>query len=348
MYQLLLLVFIIATYSNSLSLELEVLSRDPNEMIFQWNNNLENRNIFITTSKLDIDKVIPDSKKKYNFISNLEDVDNTSIIAPGQFVLYVGNLSRGSATINGFEPQGKYSIDLFVEDSTNTYNNIISKQIQMLAPKVHKQAFNINFVKTKSNSISLNFLFGQGFQRIVVARENLEPDLSLIHPTKYIANANFGKGDSVGVGTFVVADFMGNNVEITNLNPNTIYFFKVIEYNGDSITANYNISDAPGNPSGKRTLLPTPKILNAENTETKYLFKPKWEKVEGALSYILDVAYDHQFKRILDEYRSIDVGDLDHFMVKVPNMTDQVFYRVKAIAGKNFSEYSDADEVIFK
>jgi len=59
----------------------------------------------------------------------------------------------------------------------------------------------------------------------------------------YNASSVFGAGANLGGGNFVVYNGMGSGVIVTGLNPIQPYYLRVIEYNGNNSTANYNISN---------------------------------------------------------------------------------------------------------
>lgn len=113
------------------------------------------------------------------------------------------------------------------------------------------QASDMSFSSVNSSQLTLNFLKGNGSRRIVVAKAESEVDDDLlVDGMGYSANAAFGSGSDLGGGNYVVYDggvSEGGSVTITNLDlANTIYYFKVFEYNGKYGSNVSNIVYQPG------------------------------------------------------------------------------------------------------
>ena len=82
-------------------------------------------------------------------------------------------------------------------------------------------------------------------------------DSNPVDSVSYTANAAFGSGTQIGTGNFVVKAGAGP-VTVTGLSSNTVYYFRVYEFNGSTNTTNYNGNTATGNPAPKYTLAPSP------------------------------------------------------------------------------------------
>ncbi|MBN2820562.1 MAG: hypothetical protein JXP36_16435, partial [Bacteroidales bacterium] len=85
-----------------------------------------------------------------------------------------------------------------------------------------------------SNSFHINFTVGSGQKRLIVMREGSPVDAQPVDDVNYIDNTFLGAGDEIGTGNFVVYDGEDDNVIITGLNPGTVYYFTVFEYNAFS------------------------------------------------------------------------------------------------------------------
>ncbi|WMN11888.1 BspA family leucine-rich repeat surface protein [Marivirga salinae] len=96
---------------------------------------------------------------------------------------------------------------------------------------------------------------GNGTSRIVVAREGSAVTTNPSDLTTYAANANFGSGTELGSGNYVVYNGIGNNFTVNNLNPGSVYHFRVYEYNGTASDENYNLSTGTVNPAAASTLI---------------------------------------------------------------------------------------------
>ncbi|OJJ15873.1 hypothetical protein BKI52_36755 [marine bacterium AO1-C] len=106
-------------------------------------------------------------------------------------------------------------------------------------------ASSINFTSVTSTSMTVNWTNGNGARRVVVAKASSAVDQDPVDGTGYAANAAFGSGANLGSSNFVVYDGTGNSVNVTGLSSGVTYHFKVIEFNGTTVTANYRLTGAP-------------------------------------------------------------------------------------------------------
>ena len=96
------------------------------------------------------------------------------------------------------------------------------------------------------NSMTLNWSNGNGTARIVVANETIDtpqnsPSDFSAYPldgTDYTANPQFGSGDNLGDGSFVIYNGTGTSVDINGLDSGKEYAFRVYEYTQNTTTAN--------------------------------------------------------------------------------------------------------------
>lgn len=105
-------------------------------------------------------------------------------------------------------------------------------------------ASNMEATNVTNNSIDLSWQNGDGTSRIVVAKaissnaNAINFDAYPIDGTEYIANSNFGLGDDLGDGSFVVYNGSGSSVTISNLLEDTDYAIRVYEYKKTSNNGN--------------------------------------------------------------------------------------------------------------
>ena len=86
---------------------------------------------------------------------------------------------------------------------------------------------NINHQIINNTSISFQWTNGNGSGRMMVMREGSPTDKYPLDGTDYNANSNFSSGDNLGNENYVVYSGTGNNVTVTNLNPDKKYFVLV-------------------------------------------------------------------------------------------------------------------------
>ena len=74
-------------------------------------------------------------------------------------------------------------------------------------------------------------------------------------------------------------------------------------------------------------------------------FTARWESVNGATHYLLDVARDENFDQLLDGYQDLDVGDEIEFKIVGLTSGATYFYRVRAATETTTSQSSNTIEV---
>lgn len=92
------------------------------------------------------------------------------------------------------------------------------------------QASSYNATAIGNTAATVNWTSGNGSNVLVLARSGAAVNTSPVSGTAYTANANFGFGQQIGSGNFVVYNGPGTSVNVTGLSPATNYYFSVFEY----------------------------------------------------------------------------------------------------------------------
>jgi len=98
---------------------------------------------------------------------------------------------------------------------------------------------NVVITKTDGRELGLSWTNGNGQRRIVVAKQGSNFTSVPANGTDYNANSIFGSGQQLGAGEYVVYDDNFNATTITGLNPATVYYFKIFEYDGTGANTIY-------------------------------------------------------------------------------------------------------------
>jgi hypothetical protein len=124
--------------------------------------------------------------------------------------------------------------------ATNNYGTSYTTvgTITTLASEPTIQASNINFANVGMNSMTINWINGNGTNRMVVVKASGAPGTPLDGQT-YSANTIFGSGSTFGTNEYVVYIGANNTVDITGLTASISYSVKVFEYNGSGGSINY-------------------------------------------------------------------------------------------------------------
>ncbi len=205
-----------------------------------------------------------------NYIANTNGMGNpTYEIGTNNYVLYQGaNDGTGNGiTISGLELNTNYHFALFEYNGNfgkvflNTSSTIptsgdIANQSTTTYPSL--AATNFSFIPD-GNRIKYSFIKGNGARRIVVAKMGSPIDAIPVDGQEYNANQTFSIGDDLGNNNFVIYDgnSNGTNLIIDGLNPSTLYYFKVFEYNKEGVLTYYLINP---NLEGSATTLSPPTI----------------------------------------------------------------------------------------
>jgi len=121
-------------------------------------------------------------------------------------------------------------------------------------------ASTLSFSNIGCSSIDLSWTSGNGTNRIVVASSSPITG-SPTDQINYNSNTNFGTGDIISAGEFVVYNNTGNSFTVTGLSTSTTYYFSIFEYNGTNpnCTENY-LTSSPESNSETTTTCTNPEI----------------------------------------------------------------------------------------
>lgn len=157
----------------------------------------------------------------------------TAFTAAGEYVVYAG--AGNSVNIRALKPGTVYHIKVF------EYNNLTGTIEYLTIPLTTStstlaapttNASNLNFTAIAGNEVALNWTNGNGNARIVLARKGAPVNGVPENLSSYGSSTNYGDGAQIGDGSFVVAKTTTTRATISNLEPNTTYYFAIHEYNG--------------------------------------------------------------------------------------------------------------------
>ncbi len=191
-----------------------------------------------------------------------------TVASSGNYVVYEG--SGSSTTITGLSPSTTYEFKVyeFVGTGTNTYYQTSNgsganpnSTSTSLASAPTTQASSVNFTSVGSTGFTINWTNGNGIARIVAVREGSQGTIT--NPTDnqtYAANSDWSiKGDQLGnSGYYIAYNGSSNSVSVSNLNPNTVYWVQVFEYNNTPGNERYNKNTETGNPASTTTFKAQP------------------------------------------------------------------------------------------
>lgn len=105
-----------------------------------------------------------------------------------------------------------------------------SRLVTIKTPTVATSNFNV--INVSSNSISLQWMNGNGANRLIVVRADSAVNQNPLDGASYTANAVFGSGTNLGNGNYVVYSGSGTQTIVTGLQINKRHHFTIFEFNG--------------------------------------------------------------------------------------------------------------------
>ena len=149
----------------------------------------------------------------------------------------------------------------------------------------------LSFTSEGSTSSRISWVNGSGDGRVLIAREGVRVDEFPLDGVDYHANADFGQGDDVGNGNFVVYNGSGNELVLTGLDATKTYHFRLFEYNKNTNTGNhtlYQLCDAAVDSATTET---NTAIADLEKLGIRFFPNPAHHIMQIELAYATQVDY---------------------------------------------------------
>jgi hypothetical protein len=125
--------------------------------------------------------------------------------------------------------------------------------------------------------------------------------------------------------------------EVSNINPGTVYYYRVRAEKGDLTGKNSEIIDV--------TTFPDVPVLNSTATVAATKFNVSWQVAAGAQEYILDVSSDEDFSNFVSGYKELNIGSQLSYDITGLAPGNTYYYRVRSRAFNRLSENSSTVEV---
>lgn len=160
-------------------------------------------------------------------------------VGSGNYAVYAS--SGNSVVVTNLQPGTTYYFSIFEFNGANQpvylatahTGNVTTRSM----PTVPSS--NISVTRTDGKELALNWASGNGLRRIIVAKQGSAVTGVPQNGTDYNANTTFGSGPTLAAGEYVVYDDNGNGANIYGLDPATVYFFKIFEYDGTGVNTVY-------------------------------------------------------------------------------------------------------------
>lgn len=160
-------------------------------------------------------------------------------IGTGNYVVFSG--TANSVTVTGLQPAATYHYAIYEYNGVSSPVYLVpgATANATTLPRPTIAASSVTFGSIEGNSMRVNWTPGNGTRRIVVARAGSPVTAVPVDGIDYTASSAFGSGDAIQPGEFVVYDNTSSFVDLTNLSPNTVYHFRIYEYDGSGAGTAY-------------------------------------------------------------------------------------------------------------
>uniref|UniRef100_UPI0040484A18 Ig-like domain-containing protein n=1 Tax=Mariniflexile sp. TaxID=1979402 RepID=UPI0040484A18 len=181
----------------------------------------------------------------YTASSTFGNGDELGFVGSGEYVMYDG--TNGTDWNLGLQPNTTYYFKVFEYNGSSTETFYLvgndadgdpvfeTSQATIDYPTGQAGFAATPFTNVLGSSMTVNFTAGTGGSgRILIARANSPVDVEPQDLVNYTASTNaFGNAYyQIGTGNYGLYQGAGTSTTITGLEPNTIYYFALFEYNG--------------------------------------------------------------------------------------------------------------------
>jgi hypothetical protein len=174
------------------------------------------------------------------------------------YVVYKG--TGTSVVVKNLEPNTTYYFEAFEYNGSASPMHLAPgatfSAITNAGPTIAPSSPGFNYIE--GNSYTIAVAGGNGTRRLFIIKKGSPVTASPVTGVNYTASAVFGAaGSEIAPGEYVVSASTGTSVNITNLEPNTTYHFRVYEYDVDAANTPYYLTSAFAVKSGSTAVTPS-------------------------------------------------------------------------------------------
>lgn len=163
-----------------------------------------------------------------------------------QYVVYNGD--KNAVDVTGLQPGETYLVNVFEYEEPQTLGTAyltaqFATGFKQIIGAPLSQAAALKAKWMNGETIKLDWESGSGQRRIVVAREGAAVNGLPTDNATYSANSQFGSGQQVGTGNYVVYNGSGNTTNVSHLKPTKTYHFTLYEFNQFGAATLYHVVD---------------------------------------------------------------------------------------------------------
>lgn len=167
---------------------------------------------------------------------------NGSQIGTGNRVVYQG--TGTSITIQKLDPGITYHFAIYELNGSGGPVYLVPAHTASgtTATTPTLAASNLSFYTLDGNRMTFSWTQGNGARRLIIARAGSPVTAAPVDGQTYTANSDFGAGEEISSGEFVVYNNTGTSAQIYNFEPNQTYYFEIFEFNADGTGNTYYLT----------------------------------------------------------------------------------------------------------
>lgn len=229
-----------------------------NKVTLKWQKGGGDKRTIIARKGAPVNAV-PQDLKAYRHIVTFGTGD---VINNDNYVVYDG--TGAEATVLGLEPNTTYYFSIFEANGTSfpVYLTPGTSKDQLTNAGPTQASGNITFPSVEGNSLQLSFGVGNGMHQLIIVRKGQAVTAVPVNGRTYTPNTEFGKGEAIEEGQFVI-NTLGSDRMVTNLEPGTVYHFRVYDYDVNSSGYPYYLTSSYSQKEGSTATTPTEQAKNA-------------------------------------------------------------------------------------
>ncbi len=223
----------------------------------------------VVARKITSPNVLPADGNTYSQTGDPNFGNGFTLISQGNYIIY--NSFTNSAYLDISQSgSGQYIISIYEYNKTSlgTENylttNFLSDTVSALLPEPTIQPSNVQFTASSTNSLTVKWTKGNGNKTLVVVRANQLVSYNAVDTTRYTANSQFGQGQAYLTNNYIVYADTGSTFTLSNLQPNTQYYFQFSSFNDSSLRGYSNYRNSNSINLFRYTLNPEPTQIGNE------------------------------------------------------------------------------------
>lgn len=165
-----------------------------------------------------------------------------------------------SVIVKNLEPNTTYHFAFFEYNGNSSPMHLVPGAFFSAATNAgpDQAPSSASFSYVEGNSFRISIGVGNGTRRLIIAKKESAVTAVPANGVTYTASAAFGTaGTEIASGEFVLSASANSLVDVTNLEPNTTYHFRIYEYDMDAAGNTYYLTSSYAVKTGNTATTPT-------------------------------------------------------------------------------------------